>query len=66
MTAKSLLMKADAMGVLGEMKMAINSKKVAVIGTPTAEFLKENGIRVDVVPEKFTFEEMVDALAKTL
>jgi uroporphyrinogen-III synthase len=66
MTAKSLLMKADAMGVLGEMKMAINSKKVAVIGTPTAEFLKENGIRVDVVPEKFTFEEMVDALAKVL
>jgi uroporphyrinogen-III synthase len=66
MTAKSLLMKADAMGVLEELKRAINSKKVAVIGTPTAEFLKENGIRVDVVPEKFTFEEMVDALAKVI
>jgi uroporphyrinogen-III synthase len=63
MTAKSLFLKARSMGVLDELKEAINAKKVAVIGNPTAAFLKENGIRVDVVPEKFTFEEMVDALA---
>lgn len=66
MTAKSLLMRAEAMGVLSELKAAINAKKVAVIGNPTAEFLKDNGIRVDVVPDKFTFEDMIDALAKVL
>lgn len=66
MTAKSLLMRAESMGVLNELKKAINAKKVAVIGNPTAEFLKNNGIHVDVVPEKFTFEDMIDALAKML
>jgi uroporphyrinogen-III synthase len=66
MTAKSLLLKAESMGVLAELKVAVNAKKVAVIGNPTAGFLAENGIRVDIVPEKFTFEEMVDALANVL
>jgi len=66
MTAKSLLLKADAMGVLDSLKAAINAKKVAVIGNPTAEFLRKSGIRVDVVPGKFTFEDMIDALAKAL
>lgn len=66
MTAKSLLLKAESMGVLNELKMAINAKKVAVIGNPTAEFLKNSGIRVDVVPDRFTFEDMIDALARVL
>lgn len=66
MTAKSLLLKAEAMGVLGPLKAAINAKKVAVIGNPTAEFLRKSGIRVDVVPDRFTFEDMIDALAKVL
>ena len=66
MTAKSLFLTAESMGVLAELKKAINDKKVAVIGNPTEAFLRESGIRVDVVPEKFTFEEMIDALAKVL
>ncbi len=66
MTAKSLLLKAEAMGALDDLKQAVNARKVAVIGNPTADFLRSNGIRVDVVPAKFTFEEMIDALAKTL
>jgi uroporphyrinogen-III synthase len=52
--------------MLPELKMAVNAKKVAVIGNPTAAFLKKNGIRVDVVPVRFTFEDMIDALAKVL
>jgi len=66
MTAKSLLLMAESMGALEELKKEINAKKVAAIGHPTAEFLKSNGIRVDVVPERFTFEEMIDALARVL
>jgi uroporphyrinogen-III synthase len=66
MTAKSLLLNASDMGLLEELKKAINSRKVAVIGNPTADFLVKNGIRVDVVPEKFTFEDMIDALLKVI
>lgn len=66
MTARSLLMIGESMGVLDELKKEINAKKVAVIGHPTADFLKKSGIRVDVVPERFTFEDMVDALLKVL
>lgn len=66
MTAKSLLMMGEAMGVLDRLKAAINARKVAVIGNPTADFLRRNGIRVDVVPARFTFEDMVDALLTVL
>jgi uroporphyrinogen-III synthase len=66
MTARSLLMMGESMGVLDQLKAEINSKKVAVIGHPTADFLKKSGIRVDVVPERFTFEDMVEALLKVL
>ncbi len=66
MTARSLLMMGESMGVLDELKRAINSKKVAVIGNPTATFLMESGIRVDVVPERFLFEDMIDVLLKVL
>ncbi len=66
MTAKSLLAMGESMGVLEDLKRAINAKKVAVIGNPTAGFLKENGIRIDVVPERFTFEDMIDALLQVL
>ena len=66
MTARSLLMMGESLGVQGELKCAINAKKVAVIGNPTAGFLRENGVRVDVVPERFTFEDMIEALLKIL
>jgi uroporphyrinogen-III synthase len=66
MTAKSMLQMGESMGVLEDLKRAINAKKVAVIGNPTAGFLRENGIRIDVVPERFTFEDMIDALLRVL
>lgn len=66
MTAKSLLMVAESMGKKDELKAVINSKKVAVIGNPTASFLKDNGIRVDVLPGRFTFEDMIEGLLKVI
>lgn len=66
MTAKSMLMMAESMGRLDELKAAINAKKVAVIGNPTADYLVKNGIRVDIVPGRFTFEDMIDALTRVL
>ena len=66
MTAKSLLAMGESMGVLDDLKRAINARKVAVIGHPTADFLKASGIRIDAVPERFTFEDMIDALLDVL
>jgi uroporphyrinogen-III synthase len=66
MTARSLLMMGESMGVRDELKKAINAGKVGVIGNPTAAFLRENGIRVDAVPERFLFEDMLDALLHVL
>ena len=66
MTARSLLMMGESMGMLDDLKRAINARMVAVIGNPTADFLRENGIRVDIVPDRFTFEDMIDALLRYL
>ncbi len=66
MTAKSLLATGEAMGVLDELKRAINAKKVAAIGGPTAAFLRASGVRIDVVPGRFTFEDMIEALLEKL
>ena len=40
--------------------------KIAVIGSCTAEALEKSGIFPDLVPEKFTSEELGNALAKTV
>jgi len=40
--------------------------RVAAIGKPTADALASLGIRVDVMPEKATFEEMLSAIKKTI
>lgn len=40
--------------------------KIAVIGSCTAETLEKNGIFPDLVPEKFTSEELGDALAEAV
>jgi uroporphyrinogen III methyltransferase/synthase len=37
---------------------------VAVIGPVTADAAREQGVRVDVQPEIYTAEAMVDALAR--
>ncbi len=44
----------------------LNEKAVAAIGPPTADVLRKYGVAVDVMPERFTFEDMVDAVQETL
>jgi len=66
MTAKSLLMLGERMGVLPQLKAALNAGRVAAIGGPTADFLRQSGVRVDAVPEKSTFEDLVAALLLVL
>ena len=40
----------------------LNEGVVAAIGPPTADVLQKYGVEVDVMPERFTFKDMVDAV----
>jgi uroporphyrinogen-III synthase len=50
---------ADEMGVKEEMIRIMNEKTVAAIGKPTANILSEFGVRVKVMPNRYTFEELL-------
>ncbi|MCQ2052871.1 MAG: uroporphyrinogen-III synthase [archaeon] len=43
-------------------KKILEKVKVACIGTPTADKLKEYGVKVDIVPESATFSHLIDAI----
>lgn len=64
MTVRSLLALAETPESAAELKAAMNRATVAAIGHPTAQCLRDEGIRIDVVPGRFTFEDMVDALVE--
>jgi len=61
-TARFLMERAIAMGCEADLRQAMASGTVAAIGKPTAEELDRLGIKVDVMPERFTFEAMLAAL----
>lgn len=63
-TARMLVERAREMGREQEanLREALADATVAAIGKPTAEELKRLGIQVDVMPEKFTFEALLQAL----
>jgi uroporphyrinogen-III synthase len=63
-TARYLLERAREMGLEKDLRAALAAAKVAVIGKPTAEELSRLGIHVDVMPERFTFEAMLQALRR--
>ncbi|MGB5099194.1 MAG: uroporphyrinogen-III C-methyltransferase [Methanothrix sp.] len=61
-TARYLMERAKAMGLEKQLREALAAGTVAVIGKPTAEELARLGIKVDVMPDKFTFEAMLAVL----
>lgn len=65
-TARNLLVRAAELGLEAELREALESATVAAIGKPTAEELARLGVRVSVMPEKFTFEAMLQALKETM
>lgn len=64
-TARLLVERAKEMGdgKEADLRESLAYATVAAIGKPTAEELKRLGVRVDVMPEKFTFEAMLKALS---
>lgn len=61
-TARFLVERAAALGREKELFEALDAGIVAAIGLPTAKELERLGIRVDLMPEKFTFEAMLALL----
>ncbi len=61
-TARYLLKRASELGLEKELRKALTRAKVAVIGKPTAAELERLGIRVDVMPEQFTFEALLQSV----
>jgi uroporphyrinogen-III synthase len=61
-TASFLLERAKAIGLERELGEALDRGIVAAIGKPTAEELSRLGVKVDVMPENFTFEAMLQAI----
>jgi len=63
-TARNLISRAREMGREEELRRALAKATVAAIGKPTAEELSRLNVAVDVIPESFTFEAMLAALAR--
>jgi uroporphyrinogen III methyltransferase / synthase len=61
-TARNLIERAQALGLEAELREALGNATVAAIGKPTADELARLKIRMDVMPEKFTFEAMLESL----
>jgi uroporphyrinogen-III synthase len=49
----------DDMGIKEEIIKIMNKKTVAAIGKPTSETLSGFGVRVAIMPERYTFEELL-------
>ncbi|NYT01184.1 MAG: uroporphyrinogen-III C-methyltransferase [Methanosarcinales archaeon] len=65
-TSRYLIKRAREMGMEDQLRRALARARVAAIGPPTADELERLGIRVDVMPERYTFEEMLKAIKESM
>ncbi|MBU4373206.1 MAG: uroporphyrinogen-III synthase [Euryarchaeota archaeon] len=59
MMVRNFMALADEMGVKNELVGIMNEKTVAAIGKPTADTLSGFGVKVKILPERYTFEELL-------
>ncbi len=59
MMVRNFMTLTDEMCVKGEIIRVLNEKTVAAIGKPTAKTLSEFGVKIKVMPERYTFEELL-------
>jgi uroporphyrinogen-III synthase len=59
MMVRNFMAHADEMGAKDEIIRVLNEKIVGAIGKPTADTLTEFGVRVKVMPERYTFEALL-------
>ena len=63
-TARCLVERARELGLEAPLRVALAKAEVAAIGKPTKVELERLGVRVDVMPEVFTFEALLRALRR--
>ena len=61
-TVENYLKTAEELGLRGVVIDTMNSRLVAAIGELTAKTLRQNGIKVDIMPERFTFDDLLKAI----
>ncbi|NJD78728.1 MAG: uroporphyrinogen-III synthase [Candidatus Methanoperedens sp.] len=59
MMVRNFMAVADEMGIKEKIIRMMNEKTVAAIGKPTSDTLSEFGVKVRVMPEHYTFEELL-------
>lgn len=59
MVVRNFIEIADNMGVKDDMIRMLNKKQVAAIGKPTADTLVSFGVKVGIMPGRYTFEELL-------
>jgi uroporphyrinogen-III synthase len=59
MMVRNFMAIAEDMGIKDEIIKILNEKTVAAIGKPTSETLSGFGVRVGIMPEHYTFEELL-------
>ena len=59
MMARNFMAIAEEMGVKDKVVGIMNEKTVAAIGKPTADTLSGFGVNVKVIPDKYTFDELL-------
>ncbi|PWB53651.1 MAG: uroporphyrinogen-III synthase [Candidatus Methanoperedenaceae archaeon] len=64
MMVRNFMALANDMGAKDEIIRIMNSKMVAAIGKPTRDTLIGCGVKVDIMPENYTFEEMLKECRK--
>ena len=62
MTVHNFMKVARSRGGESEVVDMLNGRIVAAIGPPTAETLQQYGVKVQVVPDRFIFKDMLNAL----
>ena len=60
MMIRNFFANADAMGVSEQIVDVLNNSTVAAIGIPTADTLNSYGVEVEVIPDRYTFEALVN------
>jgi uroporphyrinogen III methyltransferase/synthase len=63
-TAKNLMERAKDLGAEADLRERLARAKVAAIGPPTEAELARLGVRVDYVPETYTFESMLKEIRR--
>ncbi len=63
-TVKNFFKTADELGLGNIIQRRLSEMLIAVIGEPTARVVEDLGLKVDIMPKRATFDDMIDEISK--